>query len=84
MQWWSPHINMLLQRIVYPDSPPVPFEQYYSTATGKRLGDILIYHIYTHVARQASHTPACRSCYILLYILLIGGLLDINYELYQE
>jgi hypothetical protein len=47
---WSPHINMLLQRFVYPDSPSAPFEQYYSTATGKRLGGILIYHIYTHVA----------------------------------
>jgi hypothetical protein len=36
---WSPHINMLLQRIVYLDSPSsAPFEQYYSMATGKRLG----------------------------------------------
>jgi hypothetical protein len=26
-------------RIVYPDSPSAPIEQYYSTATGKRLGD---------------------------------------------
>jgi hypothetical protein len=29
---------MLLQMIVYPVSPSALIEQYYSTATGKRLG----------------------------------------------
>jgi hypothetical protein len=77
---------MPLQRIVYPDSPSALFEQYYSTTTGKRLGGILIYHIYTHVvlASKASHTRACRDHFIyILYISLIG-LLDSNYELYQQ
>ena len=79
---WSPHINMLLQRIVYPDSPSAPFEQYYSTATGKRLGgDPNLPYLHTPCS-QLSQPHVCRSCYIL-YILLIG-LLDSNDELYQE
>ena len=81
---WSPHINMLLQRIVYPDSPSVPFEQYYSTAivAGKRLGDPNFLTISAHntqLVKLASHTSLCRSFYIL-YILIIG-LLDSNDEL---
>jgi hypothetical protein len=60
----GPHIYIYFSKglLVHPDSPSAPIEQYYSTATGKRLGGyddtILIskytisthIHIYTHEA----------------------------------
>jgi hypothetical protein len=47
---WSPHINMLLQRIVFTDSPSAPLEQYYSTAS-----TVYIYQITASIAHTCIH-----------------------------